>query len=405
MAQISSQYQSPKSRLESLQKQLDDWKYKTAYTTDIADYHAGTMMQEVIKKQIDSVNNLIERNDARAANAAAVRNSYAARLQDNKTPSAQLADDNSTAASATSASSSGYTQNAMYAAKQGGTGMEAAVAQNKTPFIAPFPDGLAFSSFNPPHFTPDSGASVQNKASPKSAVETSSAMGYNGSIIDPIHLLAGGLPGLGGENAYGGSAITAGNYSAQPYQGQAFDNIQTLTSSTASGGTAQTSEDSADTELQKDLREQYYRHDLLAAQIEIAKKTESDAKTGDASRAARAVRDALNKELEKVSVTIAGLESGENADNRGGTADSAGQTDSGHLGSGFGGGGYSGGGFGGRDGYSDSADGVRRRRRITADGCLTTRSVRYRNSTAGLRPCWMVCSPRNFSANMISSAG
>ena len=59
---------------------------------------------------------------------------------------------------------------------------------------------------------------------------------------------------------------------------------------------------------ERDLREQYYRHDLLAAQIEIAKKTESYAKTGDASRAARAVRDALNKELEKVNGRIEALE-------------------------------------------------------------------------------------------------
>ena len=104
--------------------------------------------------------------------------------------------------------------------------------------------------------------------------------------------------------------------------------------------------------------EQYYRHDLLAAQIEIAKKTESDAKTGDASRAARAVRDVLNKELEKVSAILAGLESGKNSDNQDSAAGyGAAQRDSGHLGSGFGGGGYSGGGFGGRDGYSDSADG------------------------------------------------
>ena len=152
----------------------------------------------------------------------------------------------------------------------------------------------------------------------KYTVETSSAMGYNGSTIDPIHLLAGGLPGFGAENAYGGNPLFTGNYGVQPYQGQAFDNIQTLTSNAASGGAAnygaadygaaQTSGDSADTELQKDLREQYYRHDLLAAQIEIAKKTESYAKTGDASRAARAVRDALNKELEKVNGRIEALE-------------------------------------------------------------------------------------------------
>ena len=86
-----------------------------------------------------------------------------------------------------------------------------------------------------------------------------------------------------------------------------------------------------------------------------------------------AVGDSLKKELEKVSAILAGLESGKNSDNQDSAAGyGAAQTDSGHLGSGFGGGGYSGGGFGGRDGYSDSADGVRRRRRITADGCLTT---------------------------------
>ena len=189
---------------------------------------------------------------------------------------------------------------------------------NKIPFASPFPDELTFASLNLPWVQSASSVNAQSKAATKYTVETSSAMGYNGSTIDPIHLLAGGLPGFGAENAYGGNPLFTGNYGVQPYQGQAFDNIQTLTSNAASGGAAnygaadygaaQTSGDSADTELQKDLREQYYRHDLLAAQIEIAKKTESYAKTGDASRAARAVRDALNKELEKVNGRIEALE-------------------------------------------------------------------------------------------------
>ena len=108
--------------------------------------------------------------------------------------------------------------------------MGTAVTQNKIPFASPFPDELTFASLNLPWVQSASSVNAQSKAATKNTVETSSAMGYNGSTIDPIHLLAGGLPGLGAGNAYGDNPLFTGNYGVQPYQGQAFDNVQKLTS-------------------------------------------------------------------------------------------------------------------------------------------------------------------------------